>query len=86
MRLIDADEILKEACLVKPYYREEVISVEDIERAPTIEAEPVRHGKWDVKQSGWSDYDCVCSECGLSGTPDYNYCSNCGAKMDGDET
>ena len=54
-----------------------------IDGAPTIEAEPVRHGYWAIRPSGWSDYDCVCSKCGESGTPDYKYCHNCGARMDG---
>lgn len=51
---------------------------------PTIEAEQVRHGTWKHKViDGFiPDYDCVCSECGASGVPDYKHCPNCGAKMD----
>ena len=46
----------------------------------------VRHGEWKeiVTHNGCTpDYDCVCSLCGESGLPYKNYCSNCGAKMDG---
>lgn len=50
-----------------------------------VENEPVRHGKWEIRQSGFSDYDCVCSECGASGTPDNKYCCDCGAKMSEEE-
>lgn len=58
-----------------------------VQDAPTIEAEPVRHGRWEVKHpNGWA-----CSECGEwglmidnRGICKSNYCPNCGAKMDGD--
>lgn len=53
--------------------------------APTIEAEPVRHGKWidgrPYVNSRWR----VCSECHKSAhhpSGGDNYCPNCGAKMD----
>ena len=65
----------------------------EIEEAPTIEAEPVRHGRWEsylspVCLSG--DLYYRCSICNVSdpwqmttrGHP--SYCPNCGAKMDGD--
>lgn len=55
--------------------------------APTIEAEPTRHGKWiDVKGSNGKDYR-KCSEClhtqDITGL--LNYCPICGAKMEGEE-
>ena len=53
--------------------------------APTIEAEPVKHGKWIIKNNIYP----VCSECGklsdyeCDGTHKRSlYCPNCGAKMD----
>lgn len=53
--------------------------------APTIEAEPVRHGQWvdnGIPESVLSK----CSECGIVyGSSSFNYCPNCGAKMDGKE-
>ena len=62
----------------KPYYRE-------------LKAEPVRHGEWiskmvtrDGEYAGW-----ICSNCGYftanSKACFYNYCPNCGARMDKDE-
>lgn len=49
-----------------------------IENMPTIEAEPVKHGRWM--------YPFYCSECGFapyySSDLTYNYCPNCGSKQD----
>lgn len=52
---------------------------------PSIEAEPVKHGRW-IKRG----QDIFCSECGgeskytWHGSSSFsNYCPNCGAKMDG---
>lgn len=51
-----------------------------IDGLPTIEAQPVKHGRWM--------YPFYCSECGFtpyySSDLTYNYCPNCGARMDGD--
>lgn len=52
--------------------------------APTIEAEPVRHGRWIEKPFlfGTSNFCSICDS--FYGMPHgkYNYCPNCGAKMD----
>lgn len=88
MRLIDADALAKELMhegLGYQYNR--------VINAPTMDAVPVRHGKWVI---GTVPYF-VCSEC-KSRTPlrwderlgyvlDYQspYCPYCGAKMDGAE-
>lgn len=57
------------------------------------QAEPVKHGSWTITET----YDCevgeiphlICSECksepiAWSSKRFFNYCPNCGAKMDGD--
>ena len=80
MRLIDADFTI--------YAAESEFDEEDaskirwlISHIPTVDAEPVRHGKWIFGGDG-----CVlCSVCDEE-VPNYihrNYCPNCGAKMDG---
>lgn len=58
---------------------------EMIANAPTIEAEPVKRGKWVI------DGDCThCSECRdvfgctIMGYFTPKHCPNCGARMDGD--
>ena len=64
-----------------------------IDDAPTVDAVEVVHGKWAIFEDGWNDeaiYECtVCKEAfvTIDGTPAenlWNYCPNCGAKMDGD--
>ncbi len=73
-------------------------AVSVIELMDTVEAEPVRHGKWILKQekvnniSGhWNRWSC--SYCGYVRTkgwattleghkPNALFCENCGAKMD----
>lgn len=56
-----------------------------IERIPSADVAPVRHGRWlnnDIPDSILSK----CSECGiLYGSSAFNYCPNCGARMDGAE-
>lgn len=55
-----------------------------IEDAPTVDAEPARHGYWRMN----GNRRCECSVCHAEGnlsSHDY-YCKNCGAKMDGVET
>lgn len=52
--------------------------------APTIEAEPVRHGRWMLCTEGDWNKETVCSCCnGVSPNGWYwKYCPHCGAKMD----
>ena len=67
-----------------------------IEDLPTADVAEVRHGKWlqTTEPLGYRDVDCVeCSVCHDSWVVDedfdfetceeyWNYCPNCGAKMD----
>ena len=100
MRLIDADALLKDigndygcdeceasckGCMVGKLKR-------NVKDAPTIKAEPVRHGKWvEQEHSDWEySKEYRCSNCGkyrLVTNPvgwNWNYCPNCGARMDGE--
>lgn len=56
---------------------------EEISRLPTVDAVPVRHGKWvhhDDDVMPWNSCSlCGCSAFDLHGA---NYCHNCGARMD----
>ena len=62
---------------------------------PTADVAPVVHGKWMVKQiDSFRKFEITCSVCGWTGIDnydsyddpaDYNYCPNCGAKMDLEE-
>ena len=53
-----------------------------------IDAVPVAHGRWDKPVEHGLPYAAnhlgvVCSYCCKWSDNDYNYCPNCGAKMDG---
>ena len=80
MRLIDADALI--GALHNHAFHEgddRVIVYNVIQKQPTVDAVPVRHGAW---------IDEHCSECGkyvYHGDAD-NYCPHCGAKMDGGDT
>lgn len=49
---------------------------------PSADVAPVRHGRWiDTDRYGFPVVEC--SECGAqTGTLNFPYCFNCGAKMD----
>ncbi len=54
-----------------------------LERQPTVEAEPIRHGRWLFDDFDGDGLDYQCSVCKLYARCEYNYCPNCGAKMHG---
>lgn len=93
MRLIDADEILKTSRIGKVLYFDDtttdgytdVLLAVEVERAPTIEAGPVRHGKWErLTKSKIARYCSLCGTRHVSGSAN-NFCPKCGAKMVGGE-
>ena len=52
---------------------------------PTVDAAPVRHGRWieQEKYDFGTMYDCsICGNRILDNGHSWNYCPNCGAKMD----
>ena len=52
-----------------------------ISAMPTVDAVEVVHGRWIDAREYCGDY--LCSNCdALYGTNKFNYCPNCGAKMD----
>lgn len=92
MRLIDADALeykLHELYVQPNIDLWQVISI--IRHIPTIDAEPVRHGRWEYKSSYMDDdfdrvFEYSCSICGrciqfYNDIDQYPYC-HCGAKMD----
>lgn len=52
-----------------------------IEAIPAADVAPVVHGWWFDAGS----LSCRCSVCGCKSNKEYNYCPNCGAKMDREE-
>ena len=80
-RLIDA-EALKER-IITPRANGKSLITELIDSMPTIDAEPVRHGKWI--EYPIADGMNQCSECGVLRFGESNYCPNCGCRMDKDD-
>ena len=90
MRQVDADE-LKEALSIfndgNPHYLNGIKTAREIiDDAPTIEAEPVRRGKWSrdyLPSTNGGAYEVWrCSECQNAFNWRMNYCGHCGAKME----
>lgn len=90
MRLIDADVIEKflddfaDSCgnHQKAVLREVKYA---LSKMPTVDAEPVKRGKWEcvdapVFGNPYGSYEC--DYCGNSMPHKTNYCPNCGAKME----
>ena len=90
-RLIDANELLKKVQFRLPIDNQNAeviagcvdITRRLIENSPTVDAVEVVHGRWvdnGIPESMLSG----CSVCGFTcGAYSFNYCPNCGAKMDG---
>ena len=102
-RLIDAD-VLIEKVNRRPIPQDAITTIaiymacKWIENAPTVEAEPVRHGKWIIRYNpGTEWYRITCSVCDEDVTSTapcigffpnvkvlWDYCPNCGCRMDKD--
>lgn len=98
MRLIDADKL--EDILVNHgfcYCNESdysdgvasgfLLARDDVKEAPTIDAEPVKHGHWHIEEYPDGYYHSQCSLCNSWFTEDaflypYKYCPFCGASME----
>lgn len=76
-RLIDADKL-------DWWYKGRPIR-RVIDEAPTVDAVPVVHGRWVDVSLSFTHPKEKCSVCGgIVYACGYNYCPNCGARMDGD--
>ena len=94
MKLIDGDELiellLSTAITDKQREYSECVQYA-VQKMPTVDAVPVRHGRWIrvysrpgvFKYLGWT-----CDQCGQRTGNEYapqwyKFCPNCGARMDG---
>ena len=77
--LINRDSLLKKRVHIDGLFSD-VVSAWDIAYEPTIDAVPVRRGKW----IDWKYENMKCSLCGslwLHDEESYKFCPNCGADM-----
>ena len=93
MRPIDAEALQgKEVCGTIGDISGDFIPAFEIALAPTIEAEPIRHGRpkyiFTQPRSMISDCKVICKECGYTKSrvdgEIIRHCQYCGAKMDGE--
>ena len=80
MRLIDADALIEEALTEGACG---YIDALQIAIAPTVDAVPVRHGRWETNSDRPDSLICSICKCGFDmwKHDPHNYCPNCGAKM-----
>lgn len=78
-RYIDADVLHTELVKMNAYgYLTAKKAIRRLEQSPTVDAVPVRHGKWLRSQE---DGCFRCSDCGMPSINYQNYCCRCGADM-----
>jgi hypothetical protein len=78
-RYIDADKVLQELPDDLPY-KASVKRV--LIQAPTADVVEVKHGEWKENKIEYMLYGC--SNCDCRVDYEFNYCPNCGAKMEGE--
>lgn len=71
------------------------VFVDLLEKQSTVDVAEVRHGEWKyIKMDNFRQYKVICPFCEAEYVgnydayiepEDFNYCPNCGARMDGDE-
>ena len=87
-RLIDAEKLKKHYAWWDDDERRTLFD-QIVDAQPTIDAEPVRHGKWidrTIKVSAeLTNIIHVCSVCEEMAVGKYRYCPHCGARMDKDD-
>lgn len=93
MRLIDGDALKNKMQEQQKYgsvadSRGRAKAIVEVIHAPTVEAEPVKHGRWIYSGIVKNDDVYNCSQCDSNFVFRdrllYDYCPDCGARMDGD--
>lgn len=82
-------ELLKNSIMPTEWYEGAKYAITLLQKEPTVDAEPVRHGHW-IEGNNFHWYSNSCSCCGYTRTTDiksngwnqWKYCPNCGAEMD----
>jgi ribosomal protein S27AE len=88
-RLTDVDICIEKIKQLPVTYDAETVQrcIEIVSNSPTIDAVPVKRGMWTfirLTDKDWGHKAKECSSCGSTffDTRKWNYCPNCGARMD----
>ena len=78
-RIVYADDVLARIERDRAYMTDvgRIHARSAVHTSPTVDAEPVVHGRW-LSRSIWVE----CSVCHVSGSPQWKRCPVCEAKMD----
>ena len=90
MKMIEAKKVVPLIRLIlfdNPNIEKICKGMQDIVNIHTIEAEPVRHGRWETNSDRPDSLICSICKCGFDmwKHDPHNYCPNCGAYMRGEE-
>ena len=88
-RLIDAKPLMQNGWhLVRTGESNRFLGSMSLADVPPVDAVEVVHGRWRIETDEEEPNPMfklvVCSACKEKANDTYNYCPNCGAKMDGD--
>ena len=83
-KYIDADYLIDTIGAMIGYGSTPTEIWEMVNDAPTIDAVEVVHGEWIDRSDGIEGAWNYCSVCGEQAIDLYDFCPNCGAKMDGE--
>ena len=89
MKMIEAKKVVPLIRLIlldNPNIEKICEGMQDVVNIHTIEAEPVKHGRWETNSDRPDSLICSICKCGFDmwKHDPHNYCPNCGAKMDGE--
>ena len=90
MKMIEAKKVVPLIRLIlfdNPNIEKICKGMQDVVNIHTIEAEPVRHGRWETNSDRPDPLICSICKCGFDmwKHDPHNYCPNCGADMRGEE-
>ena len=88
MKMIEAKKVVPLIRLIlldNPNIEKICKGMQDVVNIHTIEAEPVRHGRWETNSDRPDSLICSICKCGFDmwKHDPHKYCPNCGAKMNG---
>lgn len=82
--LLDEFDWLNRACANDGANEAAAALVKLVEKAPVVDAEVVRHGRWIPQDNTRTKF--MCSDCkSRNHDGSGKYCSQCGCRMDGDK-